>query len=341
MKALLLLALLTACASTPEDPQVTAGRDAYLRYCALCHGDVGQGYIADAANALTNGHFLAAASDDFLRASIIRGRPGTPMSPWGKALGGPLADAQVEQIVAFLRSFQGEPPYNLAAVQAGPGKATRGQAAYNVECLGCHNKEGAGHPYMGIANPEFLAGASDAYLRAAILYGRPGTPMPAYATTLTNQAVDDLVALIRSWQKATVEGPGQLPGQDLGPVVQNPQGPPPAFANEPGRYVAAIDLHAAQDAGARLVILDARPPADYPSFHLPGAVSTPFYAVENYLTQLPKDAWIVTYCACPHAESGQAADALLAHGFTTVKVLDEGILYWKAQEFPVHTGVSP
>lgn len=342
MRLLTLVALLSACGTAaPEDPQVAEGREAYLRYCALCHGDVGQGYIADAANALTNQHFLAAASDEFLRASIIRGRPGTPMSPWGAGLGGPLSDAQAEQILVFLRSFQTDRPFVLADVHAGPGKATRGQPVYNVECLNCHNQEGVGKPFMGIANPEFLASASDAYLRAAILYGRPGTAMPAYAATLTNQAVDDLVALIRSWQKSTVEGPSQLPGQDLGQVVQHPGGQTPAFAAQSGRYLPAADLKAALDAGAKMAILDARPPADYPAFHLPGAVSTPFYAVANYLAQLPTDTWIVTYCACPHAESGQAADVLLAHGFTTVKVLDEGILFWKVQGYPLSTGITP
>ncbi len=342
MKPLILLLFLMACGSAaPENPQVTAGRDAYLRYCALCHGDAGQGYVADAANALTNPYFLAAASDDFLRAAIVRGRPGTPMSPWGAALGGPLADAQVTQILAFLRSYQTAPPFALADVHVGAGSAPRGQAIYDVECVGCHNAQGAGKPYMGIANPEFLATASDAYLRAAILHGRPGTPMPAYATAETDQGIDDLVVLIRSWQQSTIEGPSQLPTQNLGQVVQNPQGPPPVFASQTGRYVAAADLKAALDAGARLVILDARPPADYPNFHLPGAVSTPFYAVADYLAQLPTDVQIVTYCACPHAESGQAADTLLASGYTTVKVLDEGILYWKSQGWPLHTGVLP
>ncbi len=342
MKRLAPLLLLVACGSAaPEDPQVTAGRAVYQRYCALCHGDNGQGYVADAANALTNQHFLADASDEFLRAALIRGRPGTPMSPSGAGLGGPLTDAQVEQVIAFLRSYQTAPPSSLADVQVAAGAVARGQAVYNVECVSCHNVQGVGKPYMGIANPEFLATASDAYLRAAIAWGRPGTPMPAYAATQTNQAIDDLVALIRSWQQSTVEGPSQLPTRDLGEVVQNPQGPPPAFASQPGRYVPAADLKAAQDAGARLVLLDARPPADYPNFHLPGALSTPFYAVADYLPQLPKDAWIVTYCACPHAESGQAADTLLANGYTTVKVLDEGILYWKAQGWPLHTGVTP
>ena len=194
---------------------------------------------------------------------------------------------------------------------------------------------------MGIANPQFLASASDEYLRASILYGRPGTPMPGYAQSLTNQAVDDLVALIRSWQKSTAAPPKDLPSHDLGTVLQNPQGPPPAFASQPGRYVAAADLKAALDAGAKLAILDARPPADYPAFHLPGAVSTPFYAVDTYLAQLPKDTWIVTYCACPHAESGQAADTLQANGFATVKVLDEGILFWRAQGYPVNSGLVP
>ena len=66
-----------------------AGRADYETFCGFCHGDDGEGYLADNANALSNAHFLASASDEFLRLSTIYGRPGTPMSPWGEVQGGP------------------------------------------------------------------------------------------------------------------------------------------------------------------------------------------------------------------------------------------------------------
>ena len=66
----------------------------------------------------------------------------------------------------------------------------------------------------------------------------------------------------------------------------------------------------------------------------------PFYDPAPYFDALPKDTWLVCYCACPHAESGQLARELVAHGFTKVTVLDEGLGVWKARGYPVSTGES-
>jgi len=71
--------------------------------------------------------------------------------------------------------------------------------------------------------------------------------------------------------------------------------------------------------------------------HIAGAVSVPFYDPSPYFAALPKDTWLVCYCACPHAESGQLAQQLGAQGFTKVAVLDEGLGVWKARGYPVTT----
>ena len=42
--------------------------------------------------------------------------------------------------------------------------------------------------------------ASNGFLRHAIHNGRPGTPMPAFGSTLGEQRVEDVLALLRSWQ---------------------------------------------------------------------------------------------------------------------------------------------
>ena len=88
-----------------------------------------------------------------------------------------------------------------------------------------------------------------------------------------------------------------------------------------------------------MVILDARATGDYVQSHIDGAVSLPFYQVTDYMEELPRDAFIVTYCGCPHAISGQAADALLEAGFENVGILDEGFYFWEDQGWPVAAGL--
>ena len=99
-------------------------------------------------------------------------------------------------------------------------------------------------------------------------------------------------------------------------------------------------IHAELVRGARFAILDARAPSDYLREHITGAVSVPFYDPSPYFAALPKDTWLVCYCACPHAESGQLAQQLGAQGFTKVAVLDEGLGVWKARGYPVTSGAA-
>jgi cytochrome c oxidase cbb3-type subunit 3/ubiquinol-cytochrome c reductase cytochrome c subunit len=104
---------------------------------------------------------------------------------------------------------------------------------------------------------------------------------------------------------------------------------------------SANTVKAQLDRGARLGVLDARAASDYLAGHIEGAVSVPFYDPDPYVAALPKDAWLVCYCACPHAESGQLAHKLEAKGLTKVTVLDEGLNYWRSRGYPTHSGADP
>lgn len=310
------------------------GEALYLEYCALCHGDNGEGYVADNANALANGAFLAVASDEFLAEGVRRGRPGTSMSAWGEAKGGPLSPLEVDALVAFMRGWQTDESVDVSSVTV-DGVADRAEPHYELRCQACHGEKGAGGEFMSIANPEFLATASDGFLRYAIQHGRIGTPMPEYGTVVTAQTLDDLVVLIRSWQTDTTTDPVVLPPKELPDPVLNKGGPEPDLGADPD-FVSAQVVMAALDAKAQLVIVDARPPSDYVNEHIAGAVSVPFYDVADFVAQLPKEVATVTYCGCPHAESGIVAKALKAAGHGTVKVLDEGFFFWKEQGYPTH-----
>jgi rhodanese-related sulfurtransferase len=75
--------------------------------------------------------------------------------------------------------------------------------------------------------------------------------------------------------------------------------------------------------------------------HIAGAISVPFYEVNEYAKQLPKDRYILTYCGCPHAESGKARDALRALGYPRAAVMDEGLFAWRDRGYPVRGGAKP
>lgn len=80
----------------------------FQAHCAECHGPEGEG--SKKAPALRSKSFLDAASDEMLTETIVEGRPGTDMKPWGTSHGGPFGPNEVEGLVAFIRSWQATAP---------------------------------------------------------------------------------------------------------------------------------------------------------------------------------------------------------------------------------------
>jgi cytochrome c oxidase cbb3-type subunit 3/ubiquinol-cytochrome c reductase cytochrome c subunit len=171
--------------------------------------------------------------------------------------------------------------------------------------------------------------------------------MHAFGDKLKPEEIDGIILALRGWQQEVVAlpqpvvPPPSIPPLPLGPVPLNPRGPEPkGFTVHPG--TTSVDIvNAELTRGAKMAILDARAPSDYAAQHIAGAVSVPFYDPAPYLDKLPKSAWLVCYCSCPHAESGQLAQKLLAAGFKKVTVLNEGLGVWSSKKYPVTTGEAP
>ena len=267
------------------------------------------------------------------------------MSAWGRERGGPLTRPDADAVVAFLQTWATRPRATLDE-RPPTGDASRGAAVFARDCVRCHGERGTGGLNVNIGNADFLSTASNGFLREAIRAGRSGTAMRGFSSTLGDSGVEDLLALLRSWQApaaaaARPASPARPPPIPLGPVPLNPRGPEPVgFHLSPATTPA--DLVKAQlDRGAKMALLDARAPSDYASEHIVGAVSVPFYDPDPYVSALPRDAWLVCYCACPHAESGQLAKKLLDKGFGKVTVLDEGLGVWRSKKYGTHTGWDP
>jgi cytochrome c oxidase cbb3-type subunit 3/ubiquinol-cytochrome c reductase cytochrome c subunit len=332
------------CTWVSQTPVQSQGGALYGRMCSVCHGRAGQGYRADEAPALRHPQFLGSATDDFLRNAIMNGRHGTTMSAWANVRGGPLSRTEVDAVVAFIRTWD-QPTHPVLDERPNAGNAANGLAIFEKECIKCHGVNGTAGPNVHIGNPELLSSASNGFLRHAIRMGRRGTTMPGFEAKLGDEGVEDVVALLRKWLADSVPPPPPPPAKPppipLGPVPLNPSGPEPiGFKAWPGTTPADV-IKAQMDRHVRVVLLDARAPSDYTYEHLAGAVSVPFYDPDPYFAALPKDVWLVAYCACPHAESGQLAQRLTSKGFKKVTVLDEGLGFWKSKGYGTSKGLAP
>jgi cytochrome c oxidase cbb3-type subunit 3 len=342
------LAPASGCArkSVPaSSPLVDKGRQSYAKYCATCHGPAANGYAADNAPSLRAVTFLESASDEFIRAGISRGRPGTAMAAFASLLGGPLDPPEVDAIIAFLRV--GGPA--LRALPEGPvgGEASRGKLIYDANCARCHGTPTQRSSAVHLANPVLLATATDAFLHWAVERGRPPTSMVPWKGALTPLQIDDVVAFVRSMAVPpaipvlpsvtnAAKPSAPLPPRQ-GPIVLNPRGKPPEFVLKEELYVSIEQVKKALDGKRRLIIADARAPSDWLNLHITGAISTPYYE-PRALDDIPNDGtWVLAYCACPHHVSGEVVAELRKRGYKHTAVIDEGVFAWQQAKYPVVT----
>lgn len=187
----------------------TDGETLYGTFCAACHGRRGEGMRypgMPSFPAIANPDFLALATDEFLAATITRGRPGRRMPAWGVAEGG-LRPAEIATLVSWLRQWtRVHPEPDPRPRRWVSGDAREGERLWRAACSGCHGASGEGAEGPALANPVFLAAATDTFLTETIARGRRGTTMEGFArpsTTrpmLSAQEIRSVVSFIRTWE---------------------------------------------------------------------------------------------------------------------------------------------
>ncbi|MBA3460460.1 MAG: c-type cytochrome [Deltaproteobacteria bacterium] len=318
-------------------PLITAastGSELYAALCAKCHAENLQGGAADHAPSLITTTFLETATDDFLHQSIARGRPGTSMAAYSKGLGGPLEPAAIQRIVKFIRE-RGNVPAKAPMQSSVVGDAKLGAAIYDASCKVCHGDRSFRGEGIHLANPVFLEQASDPFMRHAIMHGRPGTKMMAFGNTLNEKQISDVIAYVRTFAVTAAPKVAQLPpptGKE--PLVIFPGGKQPDWKPRENRYVPVDVVKKAYDEKRAFILIDARPPSDWMRARITGAVSIPYHDLKR-LAEIPKDTWVIAYCACPHHLSGDVVDALKKMGHTKAAILDEGINDWHRKGYPM------
>ena len=89
-----------------------------------------------------------------------------------------------------------------------------------------------------------------------------------------------------------------------------------------------------------VTVLDVRPPEEYRSGHIAGAISLPLHELQDRLAELPRDQDIVAYCRGPYCVLAvQAVELLRKRGFQAVR-LEDGVADWRAHGLPVVAGAK-
>jgi len=84
-----------------------------------------------------------------------------------------------------------------------------------------------------------------------------------------------------------------------------------------------------------VTLLDVRPPEEFASGHIPGALSVPLPSLAKQLARMPKRREVVAYCRGPYCVLAiEAVKQLRARGFKAVR-LEDGVLDWAALGLPV------
>jgi mono/diheme cytochrome c family protein len=91
------------------------------------------------------------------------------------------------------------PASELTGAAATGRGATRGEGLFDVYCIVCHGEKGSGSTFTTVALKEAASGMDDATLSGFITEGLPGTSMPGFGKTLTDEQITDLMAFIRTW----------------------------------------------------------------------------------------------------------------------------------------------
>lgn len=84
-----------------------------------------------------------------------------------------------------------------------------------------------------------------------------------------------------------------------------------------------------------VTVLDVRPPEEYASGHVPGAMNVPLKELAKRLKELPQDQEVVAYCRGPHCVLAFEAVAQLREKGFRARRLQDGFPEWREAGLPV------
>jgi mono/diheme cytochrome c family protein len=226
-------ALVNYTFETVSGTPLEQGQQLFSQNCSVCHGSLGEGGInpvnsKDIIAPISSGEFLKTRDDFTLRSIISQGQPNFGMSPFSTAYGGPLEDDEIDSIVAYMRSWEANPPVEQPPEVASDVVELGGEQIFSDICSQCHGKNGEGSVGPSLQSKDFQDKNTDQKIFDTINLGHEATTMIGWGDILTSDQITELVKYIRDLGKlAPVESgisntptPTPTPASDTVPVTR-------------------------------------------------------------------------------------------------------------------------
>jgi mono/diheme cytochrome c family protein len=178
----------------------------YSEYCSVCHGDRGdgqshaqQGLMPPPRN-FTDPTFVATATRERIVAAITNGVPGTAMIAWRTE----FEPAEIDELADYV--FDELTRVREETAVARPVNAEF-ERIYQESCSVCHGDDGKGARWgqesLSVKPRDFTSALSRTELTrdrmiVSVTNGRPGTPMPGFASQLSPQQIEGIVDYVRA-----------------------------------------------------------------------------------------------------------------------------------------------
>lgn len=230
--SLALLSSVASCGKKAEEAasseQLQRGQEAFLAYCALCHGDRGAGDGDMAAGLEQSGVMVARLDDEArmnalgreaLRKVIAEGGAHTGrsnlMPGWAERLGGAILDDITEYVLTLPSRKPGTTEATLQKyLEAPAGAPAEGRRVYLHYCSACHGPHGRGDGTYAealrqqhnirprdLTDSSYVGRKTDEELFATISLGGghmgKSPYMPAWTVSLTPEQIKDVVSYVR------------------------------------------------------------------------------------------------------------------------------------------------
>lgn len=208
-------ALVSYTLEAARGTSIEVGQEIFGQFCSTCHGDFGEGgqnpsRPGDVIAPISSAEYLRTRDDFTLRSIIAQGQPNFGMSPFGTAYGGPLEPEEIDAVVAYIRSWEENPPVELPPeVAAVENVSLEAGDIFQEVCAQCHGERGEGLVGTALADPSYQETHSDQEIFDAINLGHEATAMIAWGEILTQDQIQGLVDYIRGLEPVEVQGPAE------------------------------------------------------------------------------------------------------------------------------------
>jgi mono/diheme cytochrome c family protein len=202
----------------------------YAENCSVCHGLSGEGgqnpaRAGDIIAPISSSEYLKTRNDATIRNIISQGQPDFGMSPFADSNGGPLTSDQIDSVVAYIRSWETNPPVVLPPeVSVLPEQTWNSSQIFTLVCASCHGINGVGGTGPALNTAGFHERYDEQALIEIVTSGHEATPMIAWGEILSDDQIKQLAEYVQALPPAT-EGESTPPAEtsfaeDVYPILE-------------------------------------------------------------------------------------------------------------------------